>query len=112
MMPVGPFFAHWSSVSTGPIILISSSWQIAMNACSGVIVLVPYSLLFARSSTCLPRAASLHALEEALDDAELDVAFEQRQPDVAQRVVDDVVGQLGDAGQPLASGPESLGEGL
>ena len=112
MMPVGPFFAHSSSVSTGPIILMSSSWQIAMNACSGVIDLAPYSWLFARSSTCLPRACSLHALEEALDDAELDVAFEQRQADVAERLVDDVVVELGDAGQPLASGTESLGEGL
>ena len=83
-----------------------------MNACSGVIVLVPYSLLFARSSTSLPRAALAHALEEALDDPELDVGFEQRQAHVAERVLDDVVGQLGDAGQPLASGPESLGEGL
>jgi hypothetical protein len=59
MMPVAPFLAQRSSVSTGPIILISSSWQIAMNAWSGVIVRVPYSLLLARSSICLPRAASL-----------------------------------------------------
>src|SRR5574338_567431 len=59
MMPVGPLpLAHFSSVSTGPIILMSSSWQIAMKACSGVIVLVPYSWLFARSSICLPRACS------------------------------------------------------
>jgi hypothetical protein len=58
MMPVAPFLAQRSSVSTGPIILMSSSWQIAMNACSGVIDFAPYSADFARSSTCLPRAAS------------------------------------------------------
>src|SRR3569623_2590554 len=58
MNPVGPFLAHFRAVWTGPIILMSSSWQIAMNACSGVIERAPYSWLFARSSTCLPRAAS------------------------------------------------------
>ena len=52
------------------------------------------------------------ARDERLDDAELDVAFEQRQAHVAQRLVDDVVGELGDAGETLASGLESLGEGL
>ena len=59
MMPVGPFFAHLARCRPGPSSWSSSSWQIAMNACSGVIDLVPYSLLFALSSTCLPRAASL-----------------------------------------------------
>src|SRR6185436_962689 len=52
------------------------------------------------------------ALEEPLDHAELDVAFEEREPHVAQRVLDHRVIELGDAGQPLASGAKSFGKCL
>src|SRR6185312_15388777 len=41
----------------------------------------------------------LHAIEERLGDLELDVGFEQRHAHVAQRVLDVVRRQLGDAGQ-------------
>jgi hypothetical protein len=54
----------------------------------------------------------LHTLEETFDDAELDIAFEQREPNIAQRFIDDIVGELGNTGKPLARGTESLGEGL
>src|SRR5262249_16361413 len=60
----------------------------------------------------LAARAFLDAREEPLDHAELDVALEQRQPDVAQRVLDHIVGELGDAGQPLAGGAKSLGKCL
>ena len=59
MMPVGPFLAHLMSVSTGPIMAVSSSWQIFTNACSGVISLTPYSLERALRRTCSPSAFSL-----------------------------------------------------
>ena len=59
MMPVAPFLAQRTLVSTGPIILVSSSWHTLMKACSGVMVLTPYSLDLALMATCSPRAASL-----------------------------------------------------
>ena len=42
-----------------------------------------------------------HALDERLDDAEVDVRFEQRQPDLAQRRVDRRFGQPGFAAEGL-----------
>src|SRR5262249_36571433 len=54
----------------------------------------------------------LDALEEALHDTELDVAFEQRQPHVVQRLLDDGIVELGDPGQLLTSRTESFGKSL
>ncbi len=53
-----------------------------------------------------------NSVEEAFDHPELDVAFEQRHPYVAQRFVDDVVVELGDTGESLPRGAESFGESL
>jgi hypothetical protein len=78
MMPVAPFLAHVSSVSTGPIILVSSSWQILMKACSGVIRWTPYSSLLRLELDLLAAGGLADALHEALDHAELDVALEER----------------------------------
>jgi hypothetical protein len=48
--------------------------------------------------------------EEVLDDVELDVGFEQRQADVAQRLLDVVLGQLRHAGQAVLGGAESFAQ--
>ncbi len=53
-----------------------------------------------------------HSGEERLDDAELDVGLEQRQPHFTQRSVDVLLGQLGEAGETIACGFEPLGQGI
>ena len=54
----------------------------------------------------------LHARQERLDDAELDVGLEQRQAHLAQGRVDVLLGQLGQTGEAVARGLEAFGEGV
>ena len=54
----------------------------------------------------------LDVAEELLDRLELDVGLEQAQAHVLERLVDDVLGQLALAGEPLSCGAEALGDGL
>ena len=42
----------------------------------------------------LPHAALLHLRDERLDDLEVDVGLEQREPDLAHRLVDVGLGEL------------------
>ncbi len=51
----------------------------------------------------------LDAVEEGLDDLELDVGLEQRHAHVAQRLFDVVLGELGDAGEARLRVPKALG---
>jgi len=53
-----------------------------------------------------------HALEEVFDDLEIDVGFEQRTPDVCERVRDTLFGELANSPQTLGRGSESFGDGL
>ena len=63
-------------------------------------------------STSLPSARSLTLRRELLDDLEVDVGLEQREADLAHRLVDVVLGQRA-AGTDVGQGRlELLGEGV
>jgi hypothetical protein len=72
----------------------------------------PYSSELGLELDLLAARGLADPVHEALDHAELDVALEQRQPDVAQGLVDDGVVEFGLAGQALLGGAEAFGEGL
>ena len=54
----------------------------------------------------------LHASEEGLDDAELDVRLEQREPDLAERGLDVLLRQLGQTREAIPGRFEPFGEGV
>ena len=81
---VGPAEAKARSRPAPPISAVSSSLTILTTCWPGLRL----------SSTSAPEAALLDRRGELLDDLEVDVGLEQREADLAHRLVDVVLGQL------------------
>ena len=73
-----------------------------MKCCSGVRL----------RSTSWPSASLLDRLDEVADDADVDVGLEERQPHVAQRLLDVALGDLSLALQLAPQGLELLAQGF
>src|ERR1019366_4553762 len=67
-------------------------------------------LALALDANDLAERLLLDAGEERLDDAELHVGLEQREAHLAQRGLDVLLGQLGEAGEAISGGFEAFGE--
>ncbi len=114
MMPVGcPLGASVrAGPSPGDMKATSSSWQILTKTSLAETFTVWPSWPFARVANDLAERLLLHAREERLDDAELDVRLEQREAHLAQRGLDVLLGQLGQAREAIPGRFEPFGEGV
>ncbi len=91
----------------------SSSWQIlTKTSLAETLLRLRRPCRLARDADDLAEGLLLDAREERLDDAELDVGLEEREAHLAQRGLDVLLGQLGQAGEAVAGGLETLGEGV
>ena len=90
----------------------SSSWQIlTKTSLAETLTRLPFLPLGARADDLAERLL-LDAGEERLDDAELDVGLEQREAHLAQRGLDVLLGQLGEAREAVPGRFEPFGEGV
>ncbi len=114
MMPVGcPLGASASAgPSPGDMKATSSSWQILTKTSLAETFTVCPSWPLARDANDLAERLLLDAGEERLDDAELDVGLEQREAHLAQRRLDVLLGQLGQAREAVSGRFEPFGEGV
>ena len=60
----------------------------------------------------VPEGVRLHARDEVLDDLEVDVGLEEREPDLAHRLVDGVLVQPLGAAEVTQGRLEPVGEGI
>ena len=90
-MTAGGCVAKSSGTAAPPISAASSRWTTPISACPGV----------SEPMTSSPTRLLLDRRDEVLDDRQRDVGFEQREPHLAQRVLDVVVGEPRLAAQPL-----------
>jgi hypothetical protein len=91
------------------IIATSSSSQALMKSCSGVTVALRCP---PRPCSCTPAPASSPYPREETLDVELDVGLKERQPHVAERLVDDILGELAHPGELLPRLAKPVGERL
>ena len=115
MMPVvWPLAAERRARARPPAAMnaTSSSWQIlTKTSLAATLQGLPVLALAARADDLAQRLL-LHAREERLDHAELDVGLEQRQPHLAQRGLDVLLGQLRQPREAVFRGFEPFGEGI
>ena len=101
-MTVGGRLANERPEPAVPMSDVSSSWTILITCWPGVRLCI----------TSAPSARSFTAATNSLDDAEVHVGLEQREPDLAHRPVDVVLAQPALAAQAVEGGAESVGQGV
>ena len=65
-----------------------------------------------RSEDLVPDRLVLHAVDEAANDLEVDVGFQQRHPDLPERLLDVVLREPTPAAQTVEHGLQSRAEGV
>ena len=101
-MTRGRFVVGWRPPSASPKSATISSRTILTTCCDGDRL----------REHVLPHRAIAHAIDERLDDLEVDVRFEQREPDLAQRGLDVLRRQPGLAPKRLENVLEACAEGV
>ena len=99
---VGGRLANESPDPAVPMSDVSSSWTILITCWPGVRLFI----------TSAPSARSFTARDELLDDAEVHVGLEQREPDLAHRAVDVVLAQAPLAAQAVQCRAQPVGQGV